>query len=54
MLVLRIKDGEMVQVEIPGGSPIVLKVKCTSERAIKLGIEAPREYQISRKKGHNK
>jgi sRNA-binding carbon storage regulator CsrA len=50
VLVLRIKDGEMVQIDIPGGSPVVLKIKCTSGSAIKLGIEAPREYQVSRTK----
>lgn len=48
MLVLRVKDGEMVRLEPPGCDPITLRIKCTSGKAIKLGIDGPRSCQVSR------
>ena len=48
VLVLRVKDGEMVRLEPPGCDPITLKIKCTSGKAIKLGIDGPRSCQVSR------
>lgn len=52
MLVLTRRTDESFDIEVPGGDVITVRMlKCSPGRA-KMGIEAPKEYKISRDELH--
>lgn len=48
MLVLSRKTGEATILTLPDGRTILIKVKKVKGQEIKIGIEAPKDIQISR------
>ncbi|MBY0261914.1 MAG: carbon storage regulator [Phycisphaerales bacterium] len=47
MLVMRQEHNEQIRVETPGG-PMVISVKRNAHGHIKIGVDAPRDWQITR------
>jgi carbon storage regulator CsrA len=48
MLVISRKTGEEITLTLPDGRTIVVKVKKIQGQAAKIGIQAPKDIQISR------
>lgn len=50
MLVLTVKNGGLVTIDNPDGTQTTLKIRVQSSESIKLGITAPKDYQVKREK----